>query len=118
MGAIYIFILFMFEAGRAVINDEMKRHLLTEYFQLIGAVAAAMPEQVPKPLYNLCVELGVMRGIKNPERFLPQPIEDFGDPLEPQEEHKIWLAGRPVMIHPRDPDMMHFQEHMILAFKK
>jgi hypothetical protein len=63
-------------------------------------------------LCHLCRDLGRMRGIKNPEKYLPTPVEDYGEPLHPHEEHKIWLAGRPVMIHPRDVDMIHLQEHM------
>lgn len=106
---------FRFEAGQAVLNDEMRRAMFTEAFQLTAPIAQAPPEQVPKPLWNMAREIWRQRGIPDPEKFLPQPIDHFGDPLQPSVEHEIFAMGRPVAVHPLDVDELHVQAHMAFA---
>jgi hypothetical protein len=96
-------------------NDEMKRGMFTEGFQLTAAIAQAPPEQVPKPLWNMAREVWIQRGVSDPERFLPQPIDFFGDPMAPDLEHEIFMMGRPVAVHPLDVDEIHLQRHLQFA---
>jgi len=103
---------YKFDAGSAVLNDEIKRILFTEAFQLVAPIAAASPEQITMPLYRLAKKIMEDRGIKNPEQYLPEPIVDFGPPLQPEIEHRIFAMGRRVPVHPLDVDAFHIQRHM------
>jgi hypothetical protein len=106
---------FRFEAGTSTLNDEVRRALFTEAFQLTAPIAASMPEQVPRPLWNMVKEVWLQRGVKNPERFMPTPIDVFGDPLSPAQEHQIFIMGHPVRVHPSDIDQVHIQGHLQFA---
>lgn len=107
--------MFRFEAGQAILNDAIRRDMMTEWFQLIAPIAQAPSEQVPKPLWELAVELGKQRGIKDAERFLPEPSDHFGKPLQPSVEHEIFLMGRVVPVHPADIDQVHVSDHLQFA---
>ncbi|MCP4573388.1 MAG: hypothetical protein GY838_13615 [bacterium] len=102
---------FRFEAGNAVLNEETRRYNLTEYFQLVAPIANAAPGAIRPPLRRLALELGRLRSIKDPERFLPPDEEPYGEPLSPQQEHEVLIMGRPIGVHPDDPHELHMQAH-------
>jgi len=106
---------FQFQAGSAILNNEMRRILAAEFTQLVAPIAQASPEQVPKPLWDLYVDLGKKYGYKNPEKFLPQPIGPRGQSLTPDREHWIFQMGHPVSVHPMDNDQQHVDEHIAMA---
>lgn len=107
--------LFRFEAGQAVMNDVIRMERFTEAFQLTAPIAQAPSEQVPRPLWNMAVEIWKQRGVKDPERFLPQPSDYLGTPLSPDVEHEIFKMGRPVSVHPSDIDVVHRDAHLAFA---
>lgn len=106
---------FQFQVGAAILNNEMKRLRAAEFTQMAAPVAAASPEQITKPLWELYIDLGKAYGFKNPEKYFPQPVGPRGLSLSPEDEHWIFTKGHPVSVHPMDNDQFHLEAHQMFA---
>lgn len=104
---------FMFDVGRAIVNDEMRRILWTEFFQLIAPASNARPDQIQRPFYNLIVDMAKKFKVPSPQKYLPPVPEIQPDPLSPEHEHQLFMQGRPVSTHPADNVLEHLEKHAL-----